>query len=983
MKKILYVFLAALVLAPSCKKDVFATWRDPSKYVIKPDNSYFTVMQYNIWGASNGWTSARFDEVAAVINAQKPDFVSLNEVDSLTSRNKFFMCRELAERTGMFYAFAKAIEPHYYSWIGDGAYGDAILSKHPIKQVRRFKMYPDEAQGTTEKEDRSVVAVQVELNGRLIWIVSTHLDHRSGEQSRISQAGQLKDIIATLDGSLVLCGDLNTSPDSQTMEIIGTYMTPQYPSATKEYYTYPSKYNGQSSPTRLLDYILLKKAEAGLRCMSYRIVNSTASDHCAVVATFKFIEESTSSVRESVSVRAGISSSKVSVDEQGKTAWEEGDAIALFVDGRPFKLTLSEGAGSAEAVFTGELDVRGKSFNGVAVYPYDENLLLDGNSVTLNLSSDVPEGHTIPAPMVASETEGVYTFRNVAALLRIRYENLPSMAQSVRLTASHTISGSFTLADYATSSIEMPATTDGNVVTVPLPVIRPDHSAYVDIPVPAGTLSSLKAELLDVNGKVLDTHTTASKTFAAGTLKPLAPVSIPGDRMNLEWVWDKGNLPVFRSNFPAIDDEGNVYVVSNEGALNKIDKEGRLVWRTILSGMGGKVETSPSVEPDGSAIYMAGGQDGSGNLYAIASDGSIKWVFNQYPWGSTRNFWQTTIAVGTDNLYVPVGTLCTLLTVDKASGNRVSFGAGSTSGGSNTNMSGAGAGSALGLGGTVSYMTTNGAYTFSQDQLDHPTLENGTWGKFAVWGYRDHYYNWGVMQRDKQGVVAARKGSENVIISCAQESNHRFNVCCYPASYGTDNSLQRHNVETLDYTWRYQFGGAPWQAADQDQGGMIVGHDNSVVIVPLKYKAGNVEQGDGGLFTAKIADGTGSWRLSTGNSNVSGAAAVDNNGHVHVATDAYYYIVKPDVAAGTCTVLAQVSLKNLLRSKGDVPDLTATGVWSSVKIAKGGRIYLNVNVGAKRGVTACFTYPGVTGPSASSSWPQKGADQYNSSNQQL
>lgn len=690
--------------------------------------------------------------------------------------------------------------------------------------------------------------------------------------------------------------------------------------------------------------------------------------------------------QELFSIKASIGRSdgtKVAVDAAGKTTWEAGDVIAVFVDGQPVEFTLREGAGTGEGVFTGELDARGKTFDGVAVYPYDASLTVSGKELTLSLAETVSEGKTLPAPMVAVSESGTYAFRNVAALLRVQYTNLPSMAQSVRVTASNSLCGDFTLADYTTSRLELPASVDNNIVTVPLPVIRPEHTAYVDIPVPSGTFSTLKAELLDVSGQVIDEHSTTAKTFEAGAVKPLAAIHIPGDRMNLEWVWDKGNLPVFRSNFPAIDDEGNVYVVSNEGALNKIDKEGRLVWRTILSGMGGKVETSPSVEPDGSAIYMAGGQDGSGNLYAIASDGSIKWVFNQYPWGSTRNFWQTTIAVGTDNLYVPVGTLCTLLTVDKASGNRVSFGAGSTSGGSNTNMSGAGAGSALGLGGTVSYMTTNGAYTFSQDQIDHPTLENGTWGKFAVWGYRDHYYNWGVMQRDKQGVVAARKGSENVIISCAQESNHRFNVCCYPASYGTDNSLQRHNVETLDYTWRYQFGGAPWQAADQDQGGMIVGHDNSVVIVPLKYKAGNVEQGDGGLFTAKIADGTGSWRLSTGNSNVSGAAAVDNNGHVHVATDAYYYIVKPDVAAGTCTVLAQVSLKNLLRSKGDVPDLTATGVWSSVKIAKGGRIYLNVNVGAKRGVTACFTYPGVTGPSASSSWPQKGADQYNSSNQQL
>ena len=58
-------------------------------------------------------------------------------------------------------------------------------------------------------------------------------------------------------------------------------------------------------------------------------------------------------------------------------------------------------------------------------------------------------------------------------------------------------------------------------------------------------------------------------------------------------------------------------------------------------------------------------------------------------------------------------------------------------------------------------------------------------------------------------------------------------------------------------------------------------------------------------------------------------------------------------------------------------------VWSSIKIAAGGKIYLNVNINSKRAVTCCFTYPGVTGPDPTSSWPQKGADQYNSCNQQI
>jgi len=63
-------------------------------------------------------------------------------------------------------------------------------------------------------------------------------------------------------------------------------LKPQYPSTSKEYYTFPSCYNGEE-PWKLIDYILLKKDETELDCVSYRIVNSPASDHCAVVASFR------------------------------------------------------------------------------------------------------------------------------------------------------------------------------------------------------------------------------------------------------------------------------------------------------------------------------------------------------------------------------------------------------------------------------------------------------------------------------------------------------------------------------------------------------------------------------------------------------------------------------------------------------------------------------------------------------------------------
>ena len=709
--------------------------------------------------------------------------------------------------------------------------------------------------------------------------------------------------------------------------------------------------------------------------------------------------EDTSS-REKLMITASIEETKLSVDAAGKTFWDEGDEIGIFLNDEIVKCTLADGAGTATGIFSSDVDARGKTVNGVAVYPFDESLTLNDKQLTVRVPSSNSEGHCYPIPMAGKiQADGTYTFRNIAAILRVQYTNLPSMAQSVKVTANTTISGIFTLSDYETSNLTPDASESGGQVLLSyLPKRRPDNAVYVDFPMPAGTLSTLQVELLDVQNNVLDTKNATSRTFVAGTAKPMAAVNIPGDRMKVEWVWDSGSLPPFRSNVPAVDDNGNVYVSTNEGALYKLDDTGRVIWRTALSGMAGKVETSPSVEKDGSAVYIAGGQDAAGTLYALDADGRIKWTFEDYPWMSiltSRNYWQTFPGIGTDNLYVPVGTHCTMLAVKKSDGTRVCYGSG-TLDGSRGGIDGPGSGCAVGLGGTVSFMSGGGAFSWDKSLLDNPNDINPAYGKFAPWGYRDLWPGWGSFQHDKQGVVAAKKGptlNKDIIISCAQEGKGRFDICCYPASFATENTLARHDDDRLKYYWRHQIGANTGDArapAMQDQGGIVMGHENLVVIVPMKYRAGAVDPkiGDGGLYSIWVGrtddGGTSCWRVTTGSNIVSGSAAVDNNGDVHFATDRYYYIVRPSTAdGGSYQVLNQIDLRNLLLASGFLDLFNYTGVWSSVKIAKGGKIHLNVNIASQRGVTCCFTYPGVTGPDATSSWPQKGADQYNSSTQQL
>ena len=260
MKMHLYIILPALLAAMTAceKRSPLDGVVDPSKAVIKPDaSSSVKVMTYNIYGARGLYNDWELDALADVIKGQDPDFVLLQETDSATVRSKsHFHARDLGERCGMYYAYAVAWERPRNQ---DGTYGDAILSKYPFVQERDFHLGLSPQNPSTSAEPRSVCAVQCRI-------------------------GELQTIICDeLSGHVIFGGDLNSTPSSAPMQKILTFAQPHYLAETQ--YTFPSQ-RKKDNPTSLLDYILTKRSDTNISCSGYKVVQNTASDHCAVVATF-------------------------------------------------------------------------------------------------------------------------------------------------------------------------------------------------------------------------------------------------------------------------------------------------------------------------------------------------------------------------------------------------------------------------------------------------------------------------------------------------------------------------------------------------------------------------------------------------------------------------------------------------------------------------------------------------------------------------
>ena len=285
MKRILTAAALLLVVA-ACNKDENYNDKYGDRAVIPPKGQSLRVMTYNIYGAraTSPANAADLDAIAEVIRRQNPDFVTLNEVDVFTNRTgkDVHQARDLAEKLGMEWHFSKAIDRD------GGEYDDAVLSKYPILEKRSYRL-PCAAE--QPGEDRSLCVIRVQIDGKDLYVASTHLDHLSGDASRLVQATEIRRIRDTeLEGDLILCGDLNAIPSSNVIATMTSFLTNTGPI---DQYTFPS-----DDPSRKIDYIMYAPIEHfGVQnCQvvsrgDQQVGGVDASDHRPVIADIRFQTE--------------------------------------------------------------------------------------------------------------------------------------------------------------------------------------------------------------------------------------------------------------------------------------------------------------------------------------------------------------------------------------------------------------------------------------------------------------------------------------------------------------------------------------------------------------------------------------------------------------------------------------------------------------------------------------------------------------------
>ncbi len=213
------------------------------------------------------------ESIAKVINDAKPDLVSLQEIDKFTNRSgvELDQAKELGRLTGMYSYFVKAID-----WDG-GEYGIAILSRFKILDSMHLTL--PMADGIAG-EARAVAIVKFRIKKKDILFASTHLD--IVKKHRELQASTIVDYFSNSKIPVILAGDFNDMPGSETLKMFGNHfqITCALPSCGK---TFP-----QDNPTRTIDYMMYKP-ESLFKTLNHQIIpDEYASDHRPVIATLAF-----------------------------------------------------------------------------------------------------------------------------------------------------------------------------------------------------------------------------------------------------------------------------------------------------------------------------------------------------------------------------------------------------------------------------------------------------------------------------------------------------------------------------------------------------------------------------------------------------------------------------------------------------------------------------------------------------------------------
>lgn len=232
------------------------------------------VMTYNIHHGEGLDGKVDLLRIAQLIQRESADIVALQEVDKGVTRTaQRDLPAELAELTGMACVFS-----NNFPFQG-GEYGNAVLTRFPVLRVTNTPY-----QMLREGEQRGLLQMVLDLHGRELVFMNTHIDYWPDDAERILNVGEIETRMKQYAGRpIILCGDFNATPETRVCRKLSENFEDTWARIGQgDGFTIPA-----SQPTKRIDYIWITK-DKSLEPLKVWVPQSDASDHLPVVAEFLF-----------------------------------------------------------------------------------------------------------------------------------------------------------------------------------------------------------------------------------------------------------------------------------------------------------------------------------------------------------------------------------------------------------------------------------------------------------------------------------------------------------------------------------------------------------------------------------------------------------------------------------------------------------------------------------------------------------------------
>lgn len=236
----------------------------------------------------NVWSGRLQNQVSNLLHNESPDIICLQEAISFNKKDAAVMrtIENIQEDEGLEYA-VMAPTLSFKLMEGTANFGNSIISRFPIKKSEIVFTHLEHKENFDFNESsanvRNFIHTVIDLGGKTCNVLTHHgywiHEHKNGNDETMRQMQQLGMYIDSLSGPVILTGDFNLAPHSESLE----QMNQRLINLSVTHHLKTTR-NQLTHKTDVCDYIFVNK---DVMVKDFHPSDELVSDHKALILEFE------------------------------------------------------------------------------------------------------------------------------------------------------------------------------------------------------------------------------------------------------------------------------------------------------------------------------------------------------------------------------------------------------------------------------------------------------------------------------------------------------------------------------------------------------------------------------------------------------------------------------------------------------------------------------------------------------------------------